>query len=57
MKKNYREVKNPRQDTEYWVCVDCVDGMPYYFKTKEEAEAFQQDQQFADSVIFQECFN
>jgi hypothetical protein len=57
MAKKWHEVNNPKDNVEYWVVVDCINAMPHYFKTKEEALAFQEYSNFEDSVVFQECFN
>ena len=52
-----KPIENPKENKEYWVVVNCLEDMPYYFTSEERAKAYAKQEKLKDYVIYQECFN
>ena len=57
MKRYWKEIKNPKQDKEYWVVFNPQDKMTHYFETKEMAFEYSSWNNIQDINVFRECFN
>ena len=57
MKRYWKEIKNPKQDKEYWVVFNPQEQMTHYFETKEMAFEYSSWNNIQDINVFKECFN
>lgn len=58
MKRKYwKEIKNPKQDYEYWKVYDPQTKQIHYFDTEKDAFEFSSWNNIKDIYVMKECFN